>query len=105
MVIVPCLSSVSERTAPTKPSSESTSAMRCLIFDDGICTFALRERIALRMRVSISAIGSVISSPARLHDARDVAPERQLTEAHTAEPELPHERARPPAQRTTVPLL
>src|SRR5581483_11539911 len=106
MVSTPCLSSSAWLTAPTKPSSCSTSATRRLSLDEGKSTFALRAVIALRMRVSISAIGSVIffSLPARLHDARDVPAQRERAEAHTAQPELPHERARPPAQRATAPV-
>src|SRR5690348_7712521 len=89
-----------------KPSRESTSAMRSFTFDAGIMTLAFRAVMALRMRVSISAIGSVIllSLPARLHDARDIAPQRKLTEAQAAQPELAHERPRTAAQRTTATL-
>src|SRR3954464_13280698 len=100
----PCLPSSSDEIAPTKPSDLRTSAMRCFIFDAGMITFAFRAVMALRMRVSISAIGSVIvlPLPARLHDAGDVTAERELTEAQTAQPELAHERAPATANRTTV---
>src|SRR4051812_28054665 len=89
------------------PSSARTRASSRLIFDEGIETFAFRAVMALRMRVNISAIGSVmdVPLPARLDDARDVTTERELTEAHTAQPELAHERPRTAAQRAPVALL
>src|SRR5260370_32923738 len=61
--------------------------------------------MALRMRARKSAMGSVIDMqhlPARLDDARDVAPERQVSEADPAEIELPQERARPPTLLAAV---
>jgi hypothetical protein len=80
--------------------------MRTFIFEDGMITFAFRAVMALRMRVSISAIGSVIvvPLPARLHDAGDVSTQRELTEAQTAQPELPDEGARTAALRAAVAL-
>src|ERR1700737_4936608 len=59
------------------------------------------------MRVSMSAMVSLCISalPARLLDARD-EPERGVpAEADPAHAELPHERARTPAQRAAVVLL
>src|SRR5690606_9868745 len=59
--------------------------------DLGISTSVFPAISALRMRVSISAIGSVIIStellPARLGHAGDFSPQRHLAEADTAQPE------------------
>src|SRR3954470_8395758 len=72
-------------------------------FDDGIRTSSCCTTLALRMRVSMSAIGSVIViarlplSPARLRDAGDLARVNHLPEADAAEPELAEHRARPAA--------
>src|SRR5438093_3141774 len=62
------------------------------------------------MRVSMSAIGSEMFMeryllPARLHDAGELAVQRQLAEADAAEAELPHVGARPPAEVAAVVLL
>src|SRR5688500_18678257 len=61
---------------------------------------------ALRMRVIMSEIGSVISVfsrlPGALRHAGHVAFERQLSEAEAAHVELAHVRARPPAQLAPV---
>src|SRR5215213_5713934 len=58
--------------------------------------------LALRMRVSMSAIGSVIvivrlPSPARLGDAGNLAGVHELAQAEPAQAELPVHRARPAA--------
>src|SRR6478736_6452441 len=58
--------------------------------------------LALRMRVSMSAIGSVIvivrrPSPARLGDAGDLAGVHELAQADPAQAELAVDRARPTA--------
>src|ERR1051325_9234452 len=57
---------------------------------------------AFRMRVSMSATGSVMLmraslSPAGLAHAGDVAPQRELAETDPAQSELPEHRAHPPA--------
>src|SRR5262245_38979494 len=60
---------------------------------------------ALRIRVSISAIGSVISLnplPTALRHASDVAFERQLAETQAAQREFPHIGARAAAQAAAV---
>src|SRR5580704_13750174 len=58
---------------------------------------------ALRMRVSMSAIGSVImGSPARLDHARDLAAERQHAQANPAQLELAVIASRPPAHLAPV---
>ena len=63
--------------------------------------------LALRMRVSMSAMGSVIvmvvaPSPARLGHAGELAGVHQLAQADAAEPELAVHRARPAAARQRV---
>src|SRR5262245_48143207 len=94
--------------------------------DAGTSTRVCLAVTALRIRVSMSAIGSVIKLrlsspchvpkrlgtrapapapsllPAALRDARDVALERQLAEAEAAQRELAHERAWAPAQLAAV---
>src|SRR5882762_2667059 len=81
------------------PSSFRISAMRTLSREDGMSTFSCSARLAFRTRVSMSAIGSVrMALPARLHDARNLALERQLSEAEPAHLELPEEGARTAAQ-------
>src|SRR5688572_5307073 len=84
-------------------------AISSLIFDNGMSTRRCFDPQALRMRVSISAIGSVmlmmwLLSPARLLDARDQPVQRQLAEADTADAELPNERTRPATTLTAVML-
>src|SRR5690606_2343429 len=68
-------------------------AISALIFEDGTSTVLLPAISALRMRVSMSAIGSLIImirasfSPARLHHAGNLPLQRQFTEVNTAERE------------------
>src|SRR5205085_8227007 len=70
-------------------------------FDEGMRTFSCMATLALRMRVSMSAMGSVIvigarlPSPARLGDARDLARVDHLPKADAAEPELAEHGPRP----------
>src|SRR5215831_11129454 len=81
--------------------------------DDGMSTRVCLAVTALRIRVSMSAIGSVIffrsqlsaiSSrlPAALRDTRDVSLKRQLAEAEAAQGELAHVGARTPAEMAAV---
>src|SRR5918995_1351403 len=84
------------------PSRSSTPASASLSLDDGMRTSSCIAMFALRMRVSMSAIGSVIvmcrlPSPARLGHAGQLARVRQLAQAHPAQAELPEHRPRPPA--------
>src|SRR5438105_11268832 len=105
-------------------------AISTFSFETGISTRRCFAPQALRMRVSISAIGSVmliksISSsyripsdlssqfagtcrnewlPARLAHAGDVARQRQVSETNSADAELPQERARSSAPLTTIVL-
>src|SRR5271170_1620026 len=76
------------------PSPLRTPARCSLRLECGISARSWRASAALRMRVSISAIGSVIigiplESPARLDHARDFSTEREHAKAHTAKLELP----------------
>src|SRR4051794_7175165 len=68
--------------------------MATFILEVGISTAGWRAWMPLRMRVSMSAIGSVIMArlllPARLHDAGDLALECELPEADPTQAELPH---------------
>src|SRR5215468_1692837 len=85
-----------------KPSSLRISVIRTLSFEAGMSTFSCSARLALRMRVSRSAIGSLIDMarllPAGLDHARHLALEGELPEAEAAELEFPQKAARPPAQ-------
>src|SRR5215467_13033396 len=95
------------------PSSCRMRAISAFNREDGMSTRVCLALTALRIRVSMSAIGSVISlffsiwvtsrSPAALGDSGHVAFERELPETETAQRELPHVRARAPAQVAAVP--
>src|SRR3990172_1653022 len=92
-----------------KPSSRRIPAMAAFIFDEGRATTVWPASIALRMRVNISAIGSVTlirlspcPLPAGLHHARDHAFQRLLAEADAAHGEAPDVAARPTADATAV---
>src|SRR5215211_2146871 len=86
------------------PSFWRTSASATFCFDDGIFTWSCIAVLALRTRVSMSAMGSVImvvaSSPARLRQTRDLAGVGELSQAHPAEAELAEHRARATAAAT-----
>src|SRR5689334_14203818 len=70
-------------------------AISTLRRDVGISTFSCSALLALRMRASMSATGSVsIASPAALRHAGDHALVRQRAQADPAEAELPEHRAR-----------
>src|SRR6266446_2629924 len=86
-----------------KPSSFRISASRTLSLEDGMSTFSCSARLALRMRVRRSAMGSLIDMeprplPARLDHTRHLALEGELPEADPAELELPQVTARSTAQ-------
>src|SRR5512137_1412203 len=76
----------------------------------GTSSFSNAFWFALRIRVSRSAIGSVIGIgcppspglPARLDDPGDVSLEGQRPEADAAHLELPQERPGPPAEGAAV---
>src|SRR5262245_30192258 len=89
-----------------KPSSLSTWAIRSFWRVVGMSTAGRSTRLALRRRVSMSAMGSVImagvSSPARFLDAGDQAVAGHAAEADPADPELAVVGARPAAQPAAV---
>src|SRR3954466_345529 len=68
-------------------------------FEDGISARSCSALLALRMRVSMSATGSVIiaASPRALGHAGDDPGVGELAQADAAEPELLEDRARPAA--------
>src|SRR6266436_2442232 len=73
------------------PSSFRRRAISTFIFEVGISTFSCSALLALRMRESMSAIGSVSMSsllPAGLGHARDRALVRELAQTDAAETEL-----------------
>src|SRR3954453_17748519 len=74
-------------------------------FEDGLRPSSCMAPLAVRMRVSMSAMGSVIvigaSSPTCLRDAGDLAGVRHLPKADAAQAELPVHRTRPPATPAT----
>src|ERR1700675_868127 len=84
-----------------KPSSLRTCATAALSLVAGMSTAGRSMRLALRMRVSMSANGSVImvvSSPARFLDAGNQAVARHVAEADAANAEFAIDGARPAAQ-------
>src|SRR6266702_1954985 len=85
------------------PSSLRISVIRTLSLEDGMSSFSCSARLSLRMRVSRSAIGSLIDMvvrplPTGLDHARHLALEGELPEAEPAELELSQKAARPAAQ-------
>src|SRR5262249_15341999 len=99
-----CLVSSRTRKFLMKPSSLRSSTMRTFSLEEGMSTFSCSARLALRMRVRRSAMGSLFmaASPARLDHARHLALEGQLAETEPTELELPHVAARAAAQLATV---
>src|SRR5690349_19544750 len=83
-------------------------AISVLSLEAGTSTLGWRARIALRTRVSMSAMGSVIMIlllrllPTGLDDARDLAVQRELAEAQPADAELAQKTARPAAAPAAV---
>src|SRR5262245_22763909 len=102
----PCFLYSMRRKFLMKPSSLRISVMRTLSLEAGMSTFSCSARLALRMRVRRSAMGSLIdmsgSSPARLDHPGHLALEGELPEAEAAELELSDEAARTPAQLAAV---
>src|SRR5579859_692199 len=95
-----------------KPSALRTFAISFFSRDAGMSTRSWNAVLALRMRVSMSATGSVVSmclpltyvSPRRLRDAGDLAHVRALAEADAAQAELAQVTARAAAQLAAVVL-
>src|SRR5579883_586768 len=86
-----------------KPSAARMLARDSFSFEPGMRTVSKCAVLALRMRVSMSAMGSVmvigraLPSPARLGHARDLARVHHHPEADAAEPELAVDGLRPSA--------
>src|SRR5215210_6696109 len=75
-------------------------AISSFIREVGISARSCIALLALRMRLSMSAMGSVSTSrhlPTALRHARDRALMRELAQADPAQAELPEHRARTPA--------
>src|SRR2546428_6188888 len=79
------------------PPPCKTRAISTASLDAGSETRAWAEALALRMRVSMSAIVSVLilPSPRSFLDARDLTPRRQRPEADPADSELANVGPRP----------
>src|SRR5579864_9122395 len=86
-------------------------AISAFSLEAGTSTFGWRAWIALRTRVSMSAMGSVVIVlllrllPARFDHARNLAIERELPEAQAANAEFPQKRPRTAAAPATVAVL
>src|SRR5437867_6598739 len=95
-------------TAATYPSPLRIEAIASFMCECGISTRGCRERTAFRMRVSMSAIGSVMASsfplglPAGLRDAGNHPLQRQVPEADPAHLELAQEPSRPAAALAAI---
>src|SRR3984957_13787854 len=102
---VPALPSALETVKPAmKPSRSRTFARLSFNFELGIFTVSNIAELALRIRVSMSAMGSVIVMiylPTRLRDAGNLAGVDHLTQADTAQAELAVHRARSTASLAT----
>src|SRR5450756_2187450 len=90
-----------------KPSLLRMRAISTLSFEVGSSTRSWRDWIPFRIRVNISAIGSVIDMlesflPTGFCHAGDVATERELTEANAAKLKLTQKPARASADFATV---
>src|SRR5262245_9916577 len=87
-------------------------AISVFTFEAGTSTFGWRAAIALRTRVNMSAMGSLVivlllqylpdRLPTRLCHAGDLAVQRKLAEAQPADAELAQERARTSAAPAAV---
>src|SRR5260370_14070594 len=90
-----------------KPSSLRTWAMATLSLVAGMSVTGRSMRLALRMRVSMSATGSVIMavllSPARFFDAGNQPVAGHVAEADAADAELPIDGPWPAAQLAAQP--
>src|SRR3982075_3739669 len=92
------------------PSSFRTRAISTPTREAGMATRECPAVFALRIRVSMSAMLSVLispltpSSPRRLLHARDLSLRRQRAKADAADAELAHVRARPSTEVAAVVL-
>src|SRR4051794_30789174 len=96
--------SVASEKSSMKPSSLRMRAIASLVREVGTTTSVWRARLAFRMRVSISAMGSVtfMGLPARLRDTRQLAHQGALPEADAAHREPAHVRPRSAADEAAV---
>src|SRR6185436_7858467 len=77
--------------------------MASLWRDHGRSMVALRACAPFRMRVSMSAMGSVsMGLPAGLHEAGNLPLAGQVAQTEAAHAKPPVERSRPPAERTAI---
>src|SRR3954469_20326100 len=91
------------RQSAMKPSLFRIAATAALRRLAGISVRSCRARDALRIRVSISAIGSVIMcSPTRLDHAGELSTQREHTEADSAQLEVSVVRARSTAHLAAI---
>src|SRR3970040_1773496 len=99
------LSSFSRKSS-MYPSSFKTRAMDTLSVDEGMLTSVWPTIWALRMRVSMSAIGSLmlirLSLPACLNHTRDGAVQRHIAQLVAPETELAKYTARTARDRATI---
>src|SRR5512139_2305419 len=99
---------VDRMATPSPAKTFGIFAISSFSLEDGMSTFSSFALLALRMRVSISAIGSVIivSNPSRLpagpYNTRDLSPQRPVPETDAAHIEVPQISPGPAAQRTAV---
>src|SRR5260221_12323256 len=77
-------------------------AMLSFILECGISTAGNNARLALRIRQSMSEIGSFINLPTGFRHARNQTVQRGFAESHTRTAELPKKTATPSAHRATV---
>src|SRR3954454_13772455 len=99
-----CTLSLTSSNVSMKPSSRRISAIARLVREAGTMTSVWRARVPLRMRVSMSAIGSdmLFGLPARLGHAWQLAHQRALAEADAAQAEATHVAARAAAHEASV---
>src|SRR5688500_12303354 len=92
----------------TKPSSLRSFTTSSFSFDIGTSSRSCLAICALRIRLSKSAMGSVMliavspRLPARLDDARQIALEGQAPQVNAAQPKLPVDPARASAEPAPV---
>src|SRR5271157_4688572 len=92
-----------------KPSSFRMRAISVFSLEAGTSTLGCRAWIALRTRVSMSAMGSLVINllpwpglPARLGHAGNLAVQSQLAETQAADAELAQIAARPSAAPAAI---
>src|SRR6187399_910640 len=89
-------------TSPTYPSFFRICAMLSLMRECGSSTVGNNARLALRMRVNMSEIGSIIKLPARFHYSGDQTIQRGFAERQPRATELAHVGVATAAHRAAV---